>query len=241
MSGPMREFKLFDVQKYREIQSTVQGIANKSASAEQAISLIDQALLVTETASFQKYNDPDRDDSQDALREMRGILQAEGLSGWHRIKYCDLLSIMIYFICCPHYQEPMSRNSDKMQVISDTSVDYSEAWRYTESFSSKLHNILDTPEYLIEQLPSDGDWTGIFNLSELAEITKLVSEDIPRLYLKFPEPPDGQTIDDKDYPDWIRYVIKRNRLIDFYTSFQPLLELANSQSHYTIHSEVLYG
>jgi hypothetical protein len=241
MSGPMREFKLFDVQKYREIQATVQGIANKSASADQAISLIDQALLVTKTASFQKYNDPTRDDSQDALQEMRAILQVEGLLRWPHMECYDLISMIISFICCPHYQEPTSRNSDEIKVISDTFTDYSEAWRYTELFSKELYDMLNAPEYLIEQLPSDGDWIGIFNSQELVRMTELVSKDMPRLSLEFPEPPDGKDVDDKDYPGWIDYSVNRSRLIKFYTEFELLLKLANSQPHHTIHSEVLYG
>ena len=241
MSGPMREFKLFDVQKYRGIQLTAQEIANKSASTKQAIFLIDQALLVTETASFQKYNDPTRDDSQDALREMRSILQVDGLSRWPHMECYDLLSMIISFICCPNYQEVTSRNSDNVKIVSDTFVDYSEAWRYIESFNKELYDLLNTPEYLVEQIPSDGDWMGIFNPQELKKITKLVTEDIPRLSLEFPEPPNGGKVDDKDYPNWIRYVVNRNRLIKFYTEFKALLELASSQSYYTIHSEVLYG
>jgi stress response protein SCP2 len=62
MSPPPRYLRLFDVQKYREIQPVIEGIDRRNADAEDVIFLLKAAKEVAETNDFIIYNDPDQDE-----------------------------------------------------------------------------------------------------------------------------------------------------------------------------------
>jgi hypothetical protein len=48
--------RLFDIEKYRNIQSIIEKMNNREASVAEANFLVDKALIIAESDEFNKYN-----------------------------------------------------------------------------------------------------------------------------------------------------------------------------------------
>jgi hypothetical protein len=75
--------RVFDLDKYREIQPIVQSINNRSADPELVTSLIREAIDKTETDDFKKYNvDWIQEIYSDSLQSALKLVQSGRLSEW---------------------------------------------------------------------------------------------------------------------------------------------------------------
>lgn len=83
MGSSVCYLRLFDVEKYREIQPITDGIISRTAKADDVISLLKAAKEVTESEDFIMYNDPDQDDG--CSEEMQGridLIKKSGIKAW---------------------------------------------------------------------------------------------------------------------------------------------------------------
>ncbi len=235
MQLPEKVLKLFDVRKYREIQPIIEGIAQRSASAEQVIYLLKAAISVTETDDFKKYNDFDDVESYaEQLQEIVEIIQTSNISTWFEMlnqkKYygIDILYTLFSFICCPRYQETAFGTTD----VSDTMIKYGSVYFYYSKWDLKLFKMLD-PSSLVGNLPvenlpvemkDEGFIFNIFSQQQLALITEAAEKDTLIL---------SQIDHELDEND----MQSKQKFLDFYNCFNHLLSLANSRPEYTLFNE----
>jgi hypothetical protein len=167
MSPPGRSFRLFDAKKYEEIQPVVEEIYSRTASNEQAISLINKALNIVETDDFEKKNSSMC--AAKMFRETITLVEYLGLPAWPGAwRSSDPLGTIIHVICCPNYRE---------LGYSEIFVDYTECFGLVDSFTKGLQDSLHNST----SIPSDCLDMSIYGLNALATITKIMSTIDPRV------------------------------------------------------------
>jgi hypothetical protein len=226
MDMPARQVRLFDIQKYREIQSTIEGIAKRSANAEQVISLLKAALDVAKSEDFRKHNGPY--DPKGHIEFFQGRLdeiQTLGISKWfdmldQRIYYGqDILQELFFFICCPKFQ----RSRYEASVISGTTIEYEDFYYDFKMRALNLPKMLSF-SYPSEKLPvemkGEGIASSIFSQQQLEVLIEVAAEDTIIL-------PELECSSKEDQERRIEY-------LEIYKSFNHLLKLATSRPAYTI-------
>lgn len=230
MSRPYRYLRLFDLDKYREIEPIIKGIANRNIEAESVISLVKTAQDIIQTDDLKKYNEDDISHWDAELRKILDILEDNDITTWleklDRTKNIgiDITWLIISLICCPKFQfSPMNLEQEQ---LSGTTVDG------TDFFGGMLVSNLELPELLetpIESLPIEFDEGGtslsIFNQQQLVELGQAVNEDIYMLSQLDPEL-------DTNFNE--THSMTREECTEFYNHFNFLLSLTNVESSYTI-------
>jgi hypothetical protein len=206
MSPPERSFRLFDAKKYKEIEPVIKAIHDKTASNEQVTALINEALVIVETDDFKKnnFNKEWSATSPRTLQEALILVEYLGVLAWPG--EMKIYDPLGTIICAICCPNYQEIN------YSDNHVDYTSYYGYVAEFTEDLHNVLDCATLL----PCDSNGIGIFDPQKLVEITKIMSNIDPRVIVG--------TISPKYRPG----------LMKFYTDFNHLVKLANSQLHYTI-------
>jgi hypothetical protein len=198
MSPPERSFRLFDVGKCREIRPAVEAIHNRTASNEQAITLINKALSIVETDEFQK-NNVNSPDIPRMFQETITLIEYSGVSSLPERWYgYDVLAMIICVICCPNFQE---------LGYSDFHVDYTESYGYVDYCNDGLSVAL---EHTIG-IPSNTHNIRIYDSEQLAKITQIVSGIDPKIIVDLPYPRDRAEVM-KFYTDFIQLVKITNSL-----------------------------
>jgi hypothetical protein len=226
MDMPARQVRLFNIEKYREIQPTIEGIVKRSASAEQVISLLKAALNVAKSEDFSQHNSPNDPKMLTAFFQNRlDTIQTLGISQWfdtldQRIYYGrDILQELFFFICCPKFQ----RSIDEAPVISGTTIEYDDFYYGLELCDLYLLEMLSF-SYPGEKLPvemkGEGIASSVFNQQQLELLTEVATEDTTILSELKCSSSENQE--------------RKENYLKFYKSFNHLLELANSRSSYTI-------
>jgi hypothetical protein len=223
--------RLFDLEKYREIQPTIEGIAKRDIKleVEQVISLVKAAASVLQTEDFKEYNDEEcLEDNILEMDEILGSIEEGDISKMFafldkRKNPCvyDALRIMVFLICCPKYQEEVAGHEPKQN--SGTTIEYSDIfWWRNHSSNLNIFRMLEYPgvDSRNEEIPIESNETGnfvsILSQPQIEELQQTLVPDILML-LKFDISPDMQ----EEY-------------LKFYDDFNFLLRLANARDEYTI-------
>jgi hypothetical protein len=233
-------FRLFDVEKYRGIQSIVEKIKDCKASISEATFLVDKALSIAETDEFNEYNNEGEygNLTHRILGRAKDLIQEGRLIELPSIRSDEMLQTIILVICCPRFQ---LMTSIHVKEISDTYVDYTDL-RWLDSLNEELIDILDIYEddiFPLEIIPSNGGRMGIFNREQLVKIQLIVSNNIAFLSSKRY---DHLRKIDEGLGKGLLHMINARTYLDllgFHNKFYTILELAISQSHYTVISEYL--
>jgi hypothetical protein len=229
MDNPSRYIRLFDVEKYREIQPVIEGIKNRCAKAEDVIPVLEAARKIAETDDFIKYNDDKIGTAANYLQLTIAKIQVSGVSKWFdaldkgEIFGHDILHTVYRFICCPKYQ----RATLMMPFVAGTTIEYGDVYHSYNVCDLGLFDLLDSSDYA-ERLPMDvkkfGIITTIFNQDELEEIAEVVEEDnfsLSKLEIS----------SDREEYRW------QKEYLEFYDNFNRLLEIVNSHPKYTLLNE----
>jgi hypothetical protein len=249
MSPPPRYIRLFDINKYREIQPVTDGINKRRVDLSQATKLVETALDLVHGKEFQRYHSESSieyfiSEIKDGLE----IIKEGDLSNWYAHDGSDKLNMIISTICCPRYQF----YSDNHETDSDTTLSYLEYTRDLYFFNERLYNMLQS--YELEVLPSDNSdeaavW--IFTTQDMAEITEMVVRDLDILsqlnnvlywicsrsnYMKVSSTPPQ--VEDLNPGDTVTAEPETQAgLINFYRKFNHIINIANSNQSYTIVNE----
>jgi hypothetical protein len=225
MSPSARYLRLFDLEKYREIQPIVEGITKRDVDSDRVNSLVKRVLSIVGSDNYKKYNSPDRFYYYDVeFQEMVEAVREGHLLPWlDSMKHSgtDLTQQIILAICCPRYQY----STYNVEILSGTTFEYADG-RYCVYYglnNEALVELLSFPDAM-EMLPNEDRETyrGIFDRQQLAELTDLVEEALLELSRSVHTPTER--------PHYLEFV-------KFYTDFSKLLKLANSQPNYTILNE----
>ena len=225
--------RLFDVDKYREIQPVIEGIVKRNIKTERVISVIRTAQNVITTDDFKKYND--EDDYDDYTGYFSGILEMlenNNISMWFKeldtytSSANSILRLIIVVICCPKYQwNDYERQGEE---ISGTTVDYTNFyWSYGAYYGLNLIELLNFSNIQFENFPFKlGDPAGFYNRQQLTQLAEAAIDDLNLL-------PRSETSSDEYHQNAIAKYLK------FYDDLNFLLELANISGNYTILNEQL--
>jgi hypothetical protein len=219
--------RLFDLEKYREIQPIIEGIAKRDIKleVEQVISLVKAAASVLQTEDFKEYNDECLEDNILEMEEILSSIEEGDILKMFafldkRKDPCvyDALRIMVFLICCPKYQEEVAGRESEQN--SGTTIEYSDIywWRnYSENLN--VFRLLDytgkESHYENILIESEG-YVSIFNQQQIEELYQASIPDIPMI-AEFDISPD-----------------MREEYLKFYDDLNFLLKLANVQDKYTI-------
>jgi hypothetical protein len=220
--------RLFDLEKYREIQPIIEGIAKRDIKleVEQVISLVKAAASVLQTKDFKEYNDEEC--LEDNILEMDEILSSieEGdilkmftfLDKRKDPCVYDALRLMVFLICCPKYQEEVAGREPEQN--SGTTIEYSDIyWWRNHSENLNVFRLLDytgkESHYENILIESEG-YVSIFNQQQIEELYQASIPDIPMI-AEFDISPD-----------------MREEYLKFYDDLNFLLKLVNIQDEYTI-------
>lgn len=231
MSPPPRYLRLFDVQKYREIQPIIEGIGRRDAGTEDVISLLIAAKEVTETNDFIIYNDPDQDESYSKDMQKRiNLIQENGVAAWFdsldRGEYsgCDVIVELYSYLCCPKYQG----SAYGELAISDMTVEYEMICYGLEICDLYLPGLLSSESLPVEILPKemkdDGIIFSVISRDQFPKLTEAAETDIFNL-LQLDCKSNSYTIETRD------------ECLEIYKRFNYLLDAANSQANYILFVE----
>jgi hypothetical protein len=220
--------RLFDLEKYREIQPIIEGIAKRDIKleVEQVISLVKAAASVLQTKDFKEYNDEEC--LEDNILEMDEILSSieEGdilkmftfLDKRKDPCVYDALRLMVFLICCPKYQEEVAGREPEQN--SGTTIEYSDIywWRnHSENLNVfRLLNYTGKESHYENILIESEGYVSIFNQQQIEELYQASIPDIPMI-AEFDISPD-----------------MREEYLKFYDDLNFLLKLVNIQDEYTI-------
>jgi hypothetical protein len=229
MDNPSRYIRLFDVEKYREIQPVIEGIKNRDAKAEDVIPVLEAARKIAETDDFIKYNDDETHIEAKYLRLTIATIEVSGISEWFDMLDkgenfgWDILHTVYRFICCPEFQW----TTLMMSFITGTTIEYGDVYHSYNVCDLGLFDLLDSSDYA-ERLPMDiekfGIITTIFNRDELEEINEVMEEDnfnLSKLELS----------SDREGCRW------QKEYLEFYDDFNRLLKIVNLHPRYTLLNE----
>jgi hypothetical protein len=229
MDNPSRFIRLFDIEKYREIQSVIEGIKNRDAKADDVIPLLEAAKSIAETDDFIKYNNDAKMTRANYLQGVIDVIQMSGISNWYNTLDKgehfghDIIHTIFRFICCPEYQY----STLMRPLISGTTINYEDVFFSSNICELGLFDLLESSNYA-ERLPMDieefGIITTVFNQDELKEINKVVKEDdynLSKLRLS----------SDREEYEW------QKKYLEFYDDFNRLLKRVNSHPRHTLLNE----
>jgi hypothetical protein len=229
MDNPSRHIRLFDVQKYREIQPVIEGIKNRDAKVEEVVPLLEAAKNIAETEDFIKYNGDEIMAESSYLQNTILKIQTSGISSWFNAldkgqnRGYDITEIIFSFICCPDYQYSTNRST----YTSGTTINYEDVYFSSNVCDLGLFDLLNSSDYA-ERLPTDLEefWviSTIFSPAQLKEINRVVKQDnlnLSKLKLS----------SDKSEYTW------QKKYLEFYTNFNFLLKRVNSHPKYTLLNE----
>jgi hypothetical protein len=231
MSPPPRYLRLFDVQKYREIQPIIEGIDRRDADAEDVIALLRAAKKVTETNDFIIYNDPDQDEGYpEEMQKRIDLIKENGIVAWFDSLDrgenfgSDVIFQLYSYLCCPKYQG--SAYGDL--VISDMTVEYEMICYGLEICDLYLPRLLTSESLPVKILPKDmkdeGIIFSIISREQFPELTELAGIDIFNLL----------QLDCKSNS----YIIEtRDECLGVYKRLNHLLDIASSQANYMLFME----
>ncbi len=219
--------RLFDLEKYREIQPIIEGIAKRDIKleVEQVISLVKAAASVLQTEDFKEYNDECLEDNILEMDEILSSIEEGDILKMFafldkRKDPCvyDALRIMVFLICCPKYQEEVAGREPEQN--SGTTIEYSDIyWWRNHSENLNVFRLLDytgkESHYENILIESEG-YVSIFNQQQIEELYQASIPDIPMI-AEFDISPD-----------------MREEYLKFYDDLNFLLKLANVQDKYTI-------
>jgi hypothetical protein len=229
VDNPSRFIRLFDIEKYREIQSVIEGIKNRDAKAEDVIPLLEAAEKIAETDDFIKFNDDTTMTEANYLRRTISTIQISGIIQWFDMlnkgehSGLDILHRTYRFICCPEFQ----RTTFMVPYTTGTTIEYEDVYFSSNVCELGLFDLLDSSDYA-ERLPMDieefGIITTVFNQDQLKEINKVVKEDNYNL---------SQLRLSSDRDEYER----QKKYLEFYDDFNRLLKRVNSHPRYTLLNE----
>jgi hypothetical protein len=228
MSPPPRYLRLFDVQKYREIQPVIEGIDRRNADAEDVISLLQAAKEVTETNDFIIHTDPDQDEGYpEEMQKRIDLIQEFGVVAWFasldRGEHfgSDVIFQLYSYLCCPKYQRLAYGNL----AISDMTVEYEMIYYGLEICDLYLPGLLSSKSLPVEILPKDmkdeGVTFSIISRDQFPELTKVAETDVFNLL----------QLDCNSNNDIIRI---RGICLEIYKRFNHLLNAASLNTNYTL-------
>ena len=231
MSPPPRYLRLFDVQKYREIQPVIEGIDRRDADTEDVISLLKAAKEVTETNDFIIYNDPDKDEGySEEMQKRIDLIQEFGIAAWFdsldRGEHfgCDVIFQLYSYLCCPKYQG----SAYGELAISDMTVEYEMICYGLGICNLYLPGLLSSESLPVEILPKemkdDGIIFSIISRDQFPELTEAAETDIFNLRQLDCES-NSYTTETRD------------ECLEIYKRFNCLLNAANSQANYMLFME----
>jgi hypothetical protein len=233
MKNPPRYLRLFDVQKYREIQPVIEGIVRRDANAKDVISLLKAAKEVAETDEYKKYNGSDPDQSYaEEMQESVDIIQKSGIKAWFDelnqdqgiLSGCDIVYQLYSYICCPKYQWSVYLDL----AISDMTVEYETLYYGCMFFDLRLPHMLSYEYLPVEELPQErkGEGTRVstINRDQFAELAEAADTDFFNLL----------QLDCKSYTDTVK---TREECLEIYKRFDYLFGVANSNTNYTFFME----
>jgi hypothetical protein len=223
-----RCIRLFDVQKYREIQPIIEGIARRDASAKDVIYLLKAAKEVTESNDFIMYNDQDEGYSEE-MQERIDLIQDFGITTWYNAldrgdsggydAVCQIYS----YLCCPKYQ--MSAYLDL--AISDMTVEYEMICRGYYICDLYLPSLLSSDFSTVERLPrgpKSDDILSIFSREQFPELIRAAEIDISNL-------------SQSDCNSNDRMIEIRDECLTIYKRLNYLFDIVNSNLNYTFFME----
>jgi hypothetical protein len=228
MSPPPRYLRLFDVQKYREIQPIIEGIDRRDADAEDVIALLRAAKKVTETNDFIIHTDPDHEEGYpEEMQKRIDLIQESGLAKWYnsldRGEYfgSDVIFQLYSYLCCPKYQRLAYGNL----AISDMTVEYEMIYYGLGICNLYLPGLLSSKSLPVEILPKEikdeGVTFSIISRDQFPELTEAAKTDIFNLLQLDCESND--------------YIIRnKDRCLEIYKRFNYLLNIASSHINYTL-------
>jgi hypothetical protein len=231
MSPPPRYLRLFDVQKYREIQPVIEGIDRRNADAEDVIFLLKAAKEVAETNDFIIYNDPDQDEGcPEEMQKRIDLIQKFGIAAWFdsldREEYfgSDVIVQIYSYFCCPRYQGLAYGDL----AISDMTVEYEMIYYGLGICDLYLPGLLSSESLPVEILPKEmkdeGVIFSIISQDQFQELTEAAKIDVFNLLQLDCESND--------------YIIKtRDECLEIYKRFNYLLNAANSHANYVLFME----
>jgi hypothetical protein len=237
-------FRLFDIEKYRSIQSIVEKIKDRKASMSEAIFLVNKALSIAETDEFNEYNNEGEygNLTNRILGRAKDLIQEGRLVELPDVESDDMLRTIILVICCPRFQ---LMTSIHVKEISDTCADYTDVG-WLDSLNEELVDILDIYEddiFPLEIIPSNGGRMGIFDREQLMKIRLIVSNNIAILSSKrYDHLRKIDESSEEGLGKGLLHMINARtylNLLDFHNKFYTVLELASLESDYTVISEYL--
>jgi hypothetical protein len=226
-----RYIRLFDVQKYREIQPIVEGIARRDASAKDVISLLKAAKEVTEGNDFIMYNDPDQEEGYpEEMQERIDLIQDFGIVTWYNALDrgdsggYDAIRQLYSYLCCPKYQQSAYLDL----AISDMTVEYEMIYRGYYICDLYLPNLISYEFSTVERLPrdptSDPDRFSIFSREQFPEVIRATEIDILNL--------SQSDCDSKDH-----MIETRDECLTIYKRLNYLFDVVNLNPNYTFFME----
>jgi hypothetical protein len=231
MKNPPRYLRLFDVQKYREIQFVIEGIDRRDAATEDVIYLLKAAKEVAETNDFIVYNDPDQDEGcPEEMQKRIDLIRKFGIAAWFdsldRREYfgSDAIVQIYSYLCCPKYQGLAYGDI----AISDTTVEYEMTYYGLGICDLYLPGLLSSESLPVEILPREMKDEGI--------ILSIISRD------QFPELTEAAKIDvfnllQLDCKSNSYIIETRGECLEIYKRFNYLLKAANSHANYVLFME----
>jgi hypothetical protein len=226
MQNPTRYLRLFDIKKYREIQPIIEGIVKRSAEDEQVVSLLEAVIDIAKGNDFRQYNDPEDPDTYVRyFQRVLGVIKTSGIVTLFDMLNqeddagFDVVQELYSFICCPKYQV----STYDQPVISGTSIEYGDTYYGFRVCDLDLHEMLSF-YYPSERLPiemkGEGFVVSVFDQQQLATLTRVAVKDTSNL---------RQLSCDSDEDEK-----RKLEYLEFYTSFNYLLRLANLCPEYSI-------
>jgi hypothetical protein len=171
-------FRVFNLNKYREIEPVIADILNSSVDAERMKFLLKEAIDIVEGDVFKKYNDDSMRYEYGVFQSIANLIDENKFEEWTEKKdddweeyYPENVALrFIEVLCCPKYQLycfdhlPQSENTFGYQYSTDAFY----------SFGKDIHGLIR--ETGAESLPFR---RGIcfFNPRQLAKFSKIISDD----------------------------------------------------------------
>jgi hypothetical protein len=223
MDAGVHFLRLFDLKKYRNIQSIIESVANQSMDYQQVILLVKEAIKIVKHNDFEKYNDPDeRECFLEDLQEILDVLQKKEFFSWfddERNTY--ILRNVALLICCPDFQESSTYNEE-----SGTRIDYEDVL-----YGSKICELdfIEVSENFesgeIISVLSNETKIQILSQKQITEIDKSIHRDTITL-IKL----ENSLLSE-------RHSLLREIYLKFYFNLKNLIDRVKSNNNYTLLNE----
>jgi hypothetical protein len=241
MTPPPYSFRVFDLNKYREIQPVIADILNSSVDAERLKVLLKEAINIVEGEEFKKYNDKSMRTDYEVFQSMMSLIDENRFEEWTEKKNDDweeyypanVATRFVEVLCCPKYQVFYNDNLPR----SETTFQYpyfADSFYSPRSYGRDIYSLIQ--ETGVEDISFNESFC-FFNFRQLAKFSKIISDEYELLrdpentlyaihkknpddqgdYMAsvlFSSPPTDEYLEGKYYalPDSIRHKLKT----DFY-------------------------